>query len=140
MLKLVKEIRSKKGELHFKRWQFCSTRWFNIYLHYIAKADEDEHLHDHPWSFWSIILKGGYIEFTKEGSVRRTFLHSCFREKSFPHKIGVLIEPTWSLVITGKGGRNWGYATDKGWIDNKTYRENKRTEEVKKMFPGPINL
>ena len=64
MFKLVKEIRSKKGELHFKRWRILSTPWFNIFLHFINRADEDKDLHDHPWSFWSIILKGGYIEFT----------------------------------------------------------------------------
>ena len=60
---LVKEIKSKAGELHFRRWRFLETPWFGIYLHYIAKADEDKHPHDHPWSFVGIILWGGYEEF-----------------------------------------------------------------------------
>lgn len=129
MFKLVKEIRSKKGELHFKRWQIWSTRWFNIYLHYINKADEDKHLHDHPWSFWSIILKGGYIESAADvGSAvptkitKRGFLHMAYRNKHTPHMISVLEHPTYSLVITGPGGRKWGYTTEDGWKDHENYR------------------
>lgn len=125
MFKLVKEIKSKKGELHFKRWSIISCRWFNIYLHYINKADEDEDMHDHPWDFWSLILKGGYIEHSPLGAVRRTFMHLAYRKKEWPHKIGLIIKPTWSLVCTGSGNRTWGYATKNGWVDFKTYRENK---------------
>lgn len=142
MFKLIKEIRSKKGELHFKRWSILSTKWFNIYLHYINKADEDKDFHDHPWSFWSIILKGGYIEYNRDGKVRRTFLHSCYRKKEYPHKIGELIKPTWSLVITGKGGRKWGYHTKSGWVDFETYRNNKNLNifsdpnKLKILFPN----
>ena len=32
---------------------------FNIFLHRFIKSDPDD-LHDHPWSFRSIILKGGW--------------------------------------------------------------------------------
>ena len=134
MLKLVKEIRSKSGDLHFKRWEIWSTKWFNIYLHFINKADEDKHMHDHPWSFWSIILKGKYIEFLeqpKPGSiVSRGFLNMAYRKKNTYHMIGVLVEPTWSLVITGPGGREWGYSTEQGWIDNKTYRKLKNDKNL----------
>lgn len=123
MFKLIKEIKSKKGELHFKRWSILSSRWFNIYIHFINKQDEDEHMHTHPWNFWSIILKGGYIEYIESGSIRRGFLHTAYRKSYTPHKIGVLLSPTWSLVITGKGGKSWGYKTENGIINNEEYRK-----------------
>lgn len=28
-------------------------------VHYLATPDEDRHLHDHPWDFVSIVLRGG---------------------------------------------------------------------------------
>jgi len=140
MFKLIKEIRSKQGELHFKRWRIWSTRWFNIYLHYINKADEDKHLHDHPWSFWSIILKGGYVELVGETGkhtpskrVRRGLFHMAYRTKNVPHMIGIVESPTYSLVITGPGGREWGYTTEDGWKDHKNYRDEKRLLQKEKV-------
>lgn len=45
---LIKEIKSKTGDLHFRRWRIIETPWFSIYVHGIYKADEEAHLHDHP--------------------------------------------------------------------------------------------
>ena len=38
---------------------------FNIFLHKFLKSDSED-LHDHPWNFISIILWGGYWEYTYE--------------------------------------------------------------------------
>jgi hypothetical protein len=64
MFKLIKEIKSKQGVLHFKRWELFTSKRFNfsIYLHGIYKADEDPHLHNHPWNIATLILWGSYIE------------------------------------------------------------------------------
>ena len=43
-----------------------STFPVNVTLHKIVKSDEP-FLHDHPWSYMTIILKGGYFENTPEG-------------------------------------------------------------------------
>lgn len=45
---LVKEIISKEGEVHFRRYRLLATPWFNIYIHNIRRSDEDIHMHDHP--------------------------------------------------------------------------------------------
>ena len=34
---------------------------FNIFVHKFLKSDRD-HLHDHPWPYFTLILKGGYYE------------------------------------------------------------------------------
>ena len=40
-MKLIKEIKSKSGEVHFRRWEILKTRWGSIWLHAIYKADQD---------------------------------------------------------------------------------------------------
>ena len=36
---------------------------FNIFLHKFLKGDPDD-VHDHPWNYVTVILKGGYYEIT----------------------------------------------------------------------------
>lgn len=45
-------------------WVIPRNRFFNIYLHQILRDDDDRALHDHPWASCSVILRGGYIEWT----------------------------------------------------------------------------
>jgi hypothetical protein len=49
-----------------RRWRFFSTPWFGVRLHHILRSDADLELHDHPFSFLSIVLAGGYTEFTPD--------------------------------------------------------------------------
>lgn len=139
---LVKEIKSKAGEVHFQRYRLFQSRLFAIYLHYIAKSDEDKHPHNHPWSFTSIILKGGYIEkvwqnglFQKlqedEGFFVNKYIRTLFKDFAATryardyHQIE-LLSPTWTLVFTGSRiNDNWGYLTESGFKHNIDYRKEK---------------
>jgi hypothetical protein len=142
----VKEIRSKAGELHFKRWRIIETPWFNIYIHKICQSDKDKDPHDHPWNYRTIILKGAYKEMlcqtyedTSTGeSIRRIHRisvkefhrwNSVKRKWYDGHKIELISAPVWTLVITGKHRGVWGYITDKGWVDSLTYRQQKNSKE-----------
>src|SRR6266478_4256458 len=60
-----------------------------IYLHHIMRSDYDRAMHDHPWSFKSILLWGGYREHTTwtdlelrpcRGKWKPTFFNSDFPE------------------------------------------------------------
>lgn len=42
----------------------------SVLLHHILRDDQDD-LHDHPWDFVSIILKGGYFDVTPGLNVHR---------------------------------------------------------------------
>ena len=126
-MKLVKEIRSKTGELHFKRWQIIKTPWFSLYLHNILKEDQDRHQHDHPWNISVLILWGGYweesgnkLKFCRPGTVVK------HKYNEF-HKIKEILASTWSLALVSNPKHKWGYNTEQGWIDNKKYRELKRS-------------
>lgn len=37
-------------------------KWRRAYLHILGRPDDDREYHDHPWSFWTIVLFGGYTE------------------------------------------------------------------------------
>ncbi len=112
---MVKEIKSKSGELHFRRYRIFWTPWFALYIHRIYKADEDEHMHSHPWQFFiSYVLSGGYVENTnligKEylvktaGSIGGRWWHEY-------HRLPYIIEPTTTCVFV-VGNEPWGYHVD----------------------------
>lgn len=52
-----------KGEVYLVRYNLLSTPWFGLKFHKIMLSDSDC-MHDHPWSFITFILKGGYWETT----------------------------------------------------------------------------
>ena len=127
-MKLIKEIKSKEGVVHFRRWWLFSLFGLSVYIHAIYKADEDEYLHNHPWKIWTMILKGGYLEELHGGRHRvRTFGHIAYSKTSDFHKIAKMYKsPTYTLAIVGsRKAQDWGYMVDGRFIDHKTFRENK---------------
>jgi hypothetical protein len=132
-MKLIKEIKSKNGELHFQRYLLFKTPWFQVYIHKIYKHDEDEHLHDHPWNIFTIILKGSYMEQLLSKDKNSSFLKirtigNCgYRSTKRFHKIKEIIKgPVTTLAVVGKRKNDpWGYWTERGWTDHKTYRKKK---------------
>lgn len=61
-------IKRRNDQPYLIRWTILGfgidSSWFSIKLHNILISDE-ECLHNHPWAFISIILKGGYREHTR---------------------------------------------------------------------------
>ena len=137
---LIKEIKSKKGELHFKRWRIIETKWFSIYVHAIYKADEDKHKHDHPWNYTSIVLKGRLQEKVKgnwitEGGINYFPGDVVWKRKAEEfHQISEVggprmtigrkdyAPPTITLFLTGRRRREWGYDVNGEWFDHIIYR------------------
>jgi len=130
---LVKEISSKDGELHFRRYRLIECSFFAIYFHVIYKHDEDNHLHSHPWNFWSLILKGGYEETFKskynenyETFIRKPFSLG-FRFYDDYHRVIRLFSTTYTLVFCSPRNLNytWGYDVDGKHVNFNDYRKNK---------------
>lgn len=121
-MKLVKEIKSQSGVLHFQRYLLFSTPWFNCYLHKIYEGDQDKHLHSHPWTFLGIILKGSYLEETQEGMNLKSFGSIGYGGRRYFHKIKKVLSPVTSVFFTGKKTYDWGYMTSEGFISHEQYR------------------
>jgi hypothetical protein len=124
---LVKEIVSREGLVHFQRWRLLQTPWFAIYIHKVARSDEEIHSHDHPWAFRTFVLRGGYREVVhnERGIVVQTLRpgNTAYHPATDFHKITLLDGPTWTLVFTGARSHPvWGYKTESGWVDHVTYR------------------
>lgn len=67
ILKLIPHfdiVKTVDGEVlvYLRRYFLFRSRFGNIYLHQILRSDDDPDPHDHPWSFVSLILSGGYVD------------------------------------------------------------------------------
>lgn len=103
------------GSVYMRRWKLISTPWFGVRLHNILRSDLDRELHDHPFTFCSIILRGGYFEHTVDG--RKTWYAPgsvIVRSGEALHRLE-LPAPAWTLVFRGSMRREWGYLTAAGW-------------------------
>lgn len=124
LFRKVKTITSKSGAVHFERWAIIETKWFAWYLHKIQKEDQD-HMHSHPWNFFSIILKGSYLEeVQKNPNSRETILNlkkpfkAAFFDHRWFHSIRRIVNgPIWTTVFVWGGsfaGDKWHYLVDAG--------------------------
>ena len=78
-------------------------KWFpfNILVHKLLKSDLGD-LHDHYWSYITIILKGGYWETTEKGTFWRRPGYVGFRRRSDRHSLKVPEgKPAWTLLFVG---------------------------------------
>lgn len=104
------------------RWRLLQTPLFGIYLHFIYREDLDRAPHDHPWSFWSLVLRGSYIEdYRPDVRVVNKLMdgreHKCLSWHHMPlgaaHQIVWVEDRTVTLCLVGRKQRNWGfYDTD----------------------------
>lgn len=118
-------------DVYLRRWILAKTPWCGVMLHHILRPDADRALHDHPWSFASIILRGGYREQLKhdldQGGVwgkgrYRDVRWFNFKRAEGLHRITRLHGDVWSLVLHGPRRRTWGFAPSPNeWIDWRTY-------------------
>lgn len=106
------------------RWILFRYRsWPRIYIHKFMRSDDDRALHDHPWWFISILLKGSYNEVRDDGVVVRSAPSIAFRPLYFRHRIllnwaptSLGLEPVWTLFITGPHMRGWGFWCEDNFV------------------------
>ncbi len=137
------------------RYTLLTCKWFSIKIHKILLSDYDCH-HDHPWSFITFILKGGYVEHRTKwvrisdmpnGSIyqkhiidlegERVGLQSSrlysrwsllYRTAEYTHQLEIH-QPVWTFVITFKKVRQWGFWTKlSGWLHWKDYSQSNSCE------------
>jgi len=78
-------------------------KWFpfNILAHQLLKSDLGD-LHDHYWSYITIILRGGYWETTEKGTFWRGPGYIGFRKGTDRHSLKIPEgKSTWTLLFVG---------------------------------------
>ncbi|MCG7592439.1 hypothetical protein [Mycobacterium sp. PSTR-4-N] len=102
----------------------------NVYVHKFCRSDDDRALHDHPWWFVSLMLRGQYDEVTNAGTNRRRAGSIAYRPAEWRHRVQLLghyvtpyrpsddptgwsdhwvEQPCWTLIVTGRRVRTWGF-------------------------------
>jgi hypothetical protein len=101
-------------DVYLDRIYLIQTPWFGIMFHRIFRPDNQRDLHDHPWNFFSLVLRGNYLEDTPDGLKFRCLFN--YKRAEERHSIRTVSRrPVWTLVFTGKKRRTWGF-----WVDGGT--------------------
>ena len=110
---------------------------FNIFLHKFLKSDPDD-VHDHPWPYATLILKGGYWEWiphfdtvgrkTGEYQVWRGPGHFRISKANSFHRIELDPDITaWTLFMPGPKQRDWGFLVRNKWIQWEQYLKQRKS-------------
>lgn len=130
-------------------WLIPRNRCFNVYLHRFLRDDDDRALHDHPWPWCSVLLRGHYIEHTiAAGGIHRRKGRDApgirFASARRAHRVELrpvwyceddmdaafdvwraaptAKAPAWTLFITGPVVREWGFhCPQRGWVHWKEF-------------------
>lgn len=140
------------GAAYLFRWTLLSIyQWISFKLH-IVMASDDLCAHDHPWGFITIILNGGYYEWTPidqkergkilderiapDGVVEVKRWHGAgsimYRHNNWRHSLELNTYedtdnpvPCITFAIMGRVTKAWGFFTSFGWIYWKRYSKQK---------------
>ena len=104
---------------------------FNVFLHRFLKSDPDD-VHDHPWPYATLILKGGYYEWVpqfnnkgqKIGEIARWCGPGSFRTANANSFHRIELDPSvdcWTLFIPGPQKREWGFLVNNLWTNHEDY-------------------
>jgi hypothetical protein len=136
--RLIPDRRTGDDYMHRYYLFLKDRKWFpfNFTLHKIIKSD-DPIFHDHPWSYMTIILKGGYWEhtpvFNSEGKVFAQFQRwrgpgsIIIRGAKDYHwlELDENVGPATTLFFMGPQVRDWGFLkgsnTKTDWIQHEKY-------------------
>jgi hypothetical protein len=103
----------------------------SICFHNFHRGDEDPDTHDHPFSFVSLVLAGGYREFGEDGrSIVRKPFSLAYRTATHRHRVEPLTNRCWTICLKRKVDRVWGFWQDGNFIPWKDYIRSKGLEPV----------
>ena len=104
---------------------------FNVFIHKFLKSDPDD-VHDHPWPYATLILKGGYYEwiphFNEQGIKTCETRHwrgpgharICSADSFHRIELAPGVD-CWTLFMPGPHRREWGFLVHNRWIQWQHY-------------------
>lgn len=111
---------------------------FNVFLHKFLKSDIDD-VHDHPWPYATLILRGGYYEYVpildQQGKILEMQCswrgpgHFRICKSTSLHRIE--LKPNvdcWTLFMPGPKQREWGFIKNNKWMQWQRYLAHRKTE------------
>lgn len=104
-------IRSGRPVVNMIRYYLLKTPWFELYLHQFMDTD-DPLYHDHPWNFYTLIVRGGYHEEMPQSSRLLSPGRLIYRRADHIHRVVIpdtLRGKVWTLVLTGRRFHAWRF-------------------------------
>lgn len=120
------------GELYLERYHLVDTHDVQIRIHHWHTGDDDRALHDHPWPNCTTVLAGRLREHTPDGVTELRVGDVVTRAARHPHRIELITDDAWTLFVTGRIERKWGFHTAAGWVHWQDWPHAGRYEE------GPV--
>ena len=119
-----RDIMDRAGaRVYLTRWWLLGSNEsrYALMLHKMHRPDDDSCHHDHPWSFFTLVLWGGYVEeVTVPGGVKVRNNRPgmlLWRRAEHTHRIASLPRGVcYTLLLRMKKRRKWGFHTPQGWI------------------------
>lgn len=115
---------------YVKRWPWLPS----IRVHRIMRADQDRHMHSHPWDARTIILQEWYFEETPRpnGNGRRSHCREIgYTGRLVPgtyHRIScVPLDGVWTLFFTWKQVGDWGFLVGGKHVPHAEYLANRKS-------------
>lgn len=123
---------------------------FKLMVHHFLPNADERHFHDHPRSFWTLVLRGGYDDMKPcehegcdgdgcmlpddwpcpvcngTGTVINEKMRAGMlrhRPATHCHKTRVLPGGCWTIVTMGPQTRKWGFWIDGVWMYWKEHQE-----------------
>lgn len=116
------DIRRSGGADYLRRLTIFKCPLFAVMFHQFL-GDDEECLHDHPSPFASLILGGGYYEYTPSGECAwRAQFSLLFRPAEWQHRVVLArdrrgrVRRATTLLVMGPKVRKWGFQTAAGWV------------------------
>lgn len=136
---------------YLRRLRIIQTPWFGVYIHRILGPDPEPILHDHPWSFLALVLRGGYTEVTEYDRTglfgrtvrpitRRRIRWLNFKRATDTHYIESINRvPTVTLLFVGRRKREWGFIFKNGqWMRWDIHERNLKAQREQAQQREPL--
>jgi hypothetical protein len=113
---------------------------FNIFVHKFLKSDPDD-VHDHPWPYATVILRGGYWEWIPVFNTHGAKIHEycvwrgagSFRFAGARTYHRIELDPAvecWTLFMPGIKQRDWGFLVKDKWVQWQEYLNMRKSQST----------
>lgn len=105
------------------RWTLLKVAGCKLLLHHFLPESRDRDPHDHPCSFVTLVLRGGYVDISSAG--RDRLRAGSVRRRRAEHRHVTIAGPrgAWTLVVMGPKRRPWGFWREGRWWPWRRYEQ-----------------
>ena len=133
---------SRDGTPYMERYFLLRLGPFALFLHHFIDSDLDD-VHDHPWPWARLIIKGSYREHHHDGTStvcpRWSFIFRAARELHWVELVEThpgFRNDVWTLFVHGRRVRQWGFIDAGKWAPFRYRGKSKSSSETRGwLFP-----